>query len=273
MSAPQEHKQSNAGQRVSAVLIVRNEAQKIAACLATLDWADEVVVLDSGSEDDTCAIAREHGARVSVRTDWQGFGEQRRRAEALATGDWIFMIDADERVTPELRDSILAAVARATPAIYRANRLCWCFGRYIRHSDMHPDWVARLYPKGEAEFPSQRVHEKLHNPKGLPEYRLEGKLLHWVYDSVAHQKRKAAHYAEEWAAERMAKGRTTSLSSAYLHAIFCFVRMYFLRLGLLDGRQGFLLAVLMSQATFAKYAELWTRSRTKNPEDDHADHV
>lgn len=251
---------------VSAVLIVRNEEKKIADCLASLSWADEIIVLDSGSSDATCDIARRCGAKVTQRTDWQGFGEQRRRAEALASCDWVFMIDADERVTPELEASIREAV-QGEPAIYKANRLCWCFGSYIRFSHMHPDWVPRLYPRGRAEYYSTRVHESLQNPNQLPVHRLQGKLLHMVYDSVRHQMQKSAHYAEEWALERAAKGRTATVSSAVLHAVFCFIRMYILRLGLLDGRQGFILAVLLSHATFAKYTELWVRTRAKQPAD------
>jgi (heptosyl)LPS beta-1,4-glucosyltransferase len=111
------------------------------------------------------------------------------------------------------------------------------------------------------------VHERLQNPNRLPVHRLQGKLLHLVYDSVRHQMQKSAHYAEEWALERIAKGRTTTMSGTMLHSVFCFIRMYFLRLGLLDGRQGLLLAVLMAHATFAKYAELWVRTRTVQSSD------
>lgn len=255
---------------ISAVLIVKNEERKLAACLETLAWADEIVVLDGGSEDRSHAIAEGAGARVSVRTDWAGFGEQRRRAEELARGDWIFMIDADERVTPELQDSIRQAVTQG-PAIYKANRLCWCFGRFIRHSGMHPDWVPRLYPRGRARFDSTRVHERLRNPHRLRERRLDGVLLHYVYDSPSHQIQKSAHYAREWACERAERGRSASLLSAFGHSGFCFVRMYLLRAGFLDGRAGLLLAILLAQATFAKYAELWAQCRQLQSEDafDH----
>lgn len=246
---------------VSAVLIVKNEAKKLSDCLASVTWADEIIVLDSGSTDDTLALADAFpGTKVFSNHDWQGFGNQRERAAALASCDWIFMIDADERVTPELQASILSAV-RQPPAVWSVNRLCWCFGRFIRHSAMHPDWVPRLYPRGSASYDNTRVHEHLVNPNNLPERRLGGILLHYVYDSVRHQKGKAAHYAEEWALQRAQNGKTTSLSAASLHATACFLRMYFLRAGFLDGRAGFLLAVLLSQATFAKYAELWNRTR------------
>lgn len=248
---------------VSAVLIVKNEAQKLPDCLKSLAWADEIVVLDSGSGDATLAIAQQFSAKVFVNSDWQGFGVQRERAAQLATGDWIFMIDADERVTPELQASILSAVQQA-PAIWLVNRLCWCFGRFIKYSGMHPDWVPRLYPRNQAIYDATRVHERLVNNQQLPEHKLSGHLLHYVYDSIRHQQQKAAHYAEEWALQRCKAGKKASLTGASLHALACFIRMYFLRLGFLDGKQGFLLALLLSQSTFIKYAELWRMNMTKH---------
>ncbi|HEY7885775.1 MAG TPA: glycosyltransferase family 2 protein [Cellvibrionaceae bacterium] len=252
---------------VSAVLIVKNEQHKIADCLASLTWADEVVVLDSGSTDDTCAIAQRLGARVEVNTDWQGFGIQRQRAEALAQGQWIFMIDADERVDAELRESIQAAVA-GEPAVYEANRLCHCFGRTIRHSGMFPDWTPRLYPKGLAHYDDIRVHERLRNPQGLPERRLAGLLHHLVYDNLRHLLVKTAHYADEWATDRAARGKKGSLWAAVGHGWWRFFSMYILRRGFLDGGQGLLLALVMGHATFVKYADLWIRTRTPSPPDE-----
>ncbi|RYY04818.1 MAG: glycosyltransferase family 2 protein [Gammaproteobacteria bacterium] len=245
---------------ISAVLIVKNEAKKLSDCLKSLAWADEIIVLDSGSSDSTLAIAKEFSAKVFINTDWQGFGVQRERAASFASGDWIFMIDADERVTPELQQSILTAVQQP-PAIWFVNRLCWCFGRFIKHSGMHPDWVPRLYPRNRAIYDATRVHERLVNNQKLAEKKLAGNLLHYLYDSIRHQQQKAAHYAEEWALQRAQAGRKTSLTSASLHAFACFLRMYIFRLGFLDGKQGFLLALLLSQSTFAKYAELWNRTR------------
>lgn len=248
---------------ISAVLIVKNEAKKLSDCLKSLAWADEIIVLDSGSSDNTLRIAEEFSAKVFLSDDWQGFGVQRERAASFATSDWIFMIDADERVTPELEKSILAAVNN-TPAIWQVNRLCYCFGRFIKHSGMHPDWVPRLYPRNQAMYDATRVHERLINNQNLPEQKLSGHLLHYVYDSIRHQQQKAAHYAEEWALQRAQAGRKTSLTSAVLHALACFLRMYIFRLGFLDGKQGFLLALLLSQSTFAKYAELWQVSFTQD---------
>jgi (heptosyl)LPS beta-1,4-glucosyltransferase len=241
---------------ISAVLIVKNEAKKLEKCLARLSWATDIIVLDAGSSDDTLAIAKRFTDKVFVNTDWQGFGVQRERAAQLSNSDWIFMIDADELVTPELQSSILDAVQQPQ-AIWFVNRLCWCFGRFIKHSGMYPDWVPRLYPRNAALYDATRVHERLVNNNQLQERQLNGHLLHYVYDSIFHQQQKAAHYANEWAIQRVQSGKKTSLTSASLHALACFLRMYFFRGGFMDGKVGFLLAVLLSQATFAKYAELW----------------
>ncbi|MFQ3788615.1 glycosyltransferase family 2 protein [Halomonas sp. A29] len=253
---------------LAAVLIVKNEAAHLRACLETLRWADEIVVLDSGSQDTTCAIAREFTDKVVVNADWQGFGVQRQRAEALVESDWILMIDADERVTAELRDSIQAAVTAAEPAIHTLPRLSWCFGDFIRHSGWYPDRVARLYPRGKAGYDAALVHEKLQNPNGLPVKALKGDLLHYTYRDLRHYLEKSAHYAQAWAEQRAARGKQGSLATGLVHGLGCFLRMYLLRAGFLDGRQGLLLALLSAHSTFAKYADLWIRTRTSPPPDD-----
>jgi len=247
---------------IAAVLIVKNEAENLAACLATLAWADEVVILDSGSQDETEAIARAHGAQFYRQDDWQGFGVQRQRAEALVKSDWILMVDADERVTDILCDSVQQCVQQG-PAIGSISRLSWCFGRFIRHSGWYPDRVQRLYPRGLAGYNDAQVHEKLNNPQGLPVKKLQGDLLHYTYRDLRHYLEKSAHYAQAWAQQRAARGRRGSLTAGVLHGIGCFLRMYVLKRGFLDGRQGLLLALLSAHSTFAKYADLWVRTRTK----------
>ena len=249
---------------ISAVLIVKNEAHHLRDCLETLTWADEIVVLDSGSQDDTCAIARQYTDNVTVNADWQGFGVQRQRAEALASHDWILMVDADERVTPELRDSIQQAVQQP-PAVYSISRLSWCFGRFIRHSGWYPDRVVRLYPKAQAGYNAALVHEKLDVPKDMEVTPLAGDLLHYTYRDLRHYLEKSAHYAEAWAEQRAARGKTASLGQGIGHGVACFVKMYLLKAGFRDGKQGLLLALLSAHSTFAKYADLWIRTRTTPP--------
>ncbi|UYF99984.1 glycosyltransferase family 2 protein [Halomonas sp. GD1P12] len=245
---------------ISAVLIVKNEAHHLRACLETLTFVDDIAVLDAGSQDETLAIAREFTDNVSVEADWQGFGVQRQRAEALARGDWILMIDADERVTDELRESILKAVENG-PAVYSLPRLSWCFGRFIRHSGWYPDRVLRLYPKGEASYNAALVHEKLVVPDSLKVLPLGGDLLHYTYRDVRHYLEKSAHYADAWAEQRAARGKSASLGQGLMHGLGCFLKMYLLKAGFRDGAQGLLLAILSAHSTFNKYAALWVRSK------------
>lgn len=253
---------------LAAVLIVKNEEAHLRACLETLSWADEIVVVDAGSVDATRDIARAFTDKVVVEDDWQGFGVQRQRAEALVESHWILMIDADERVTPELRDSISAAVALNQPAIYTLARLSWCFGAFIRHSGWYPDRVARLYPRQRAGYNASLVHEKLENPARLTVKPLQGDLLHFTYRDLRHYLEKSAHYAQAWAEQRAARGKRGSLAAGIGHGIGCFLRMYLFKAGFLDGRQGLLLALLSAHSTFAKYADLWVRTRTSPPPDD-----
>lgn len=252
---------------VSAVIIVKNEEAHLAQCLSTLTWVDEVIVLDSGSNDATCRIAESFNARVVQAAAWQGFGIQRQRAQALARCDWVLMIDADERVTPELQASIQAHI-QGEPAIGKISRLSWCFGGFIRHSGWYPDLIDRLYPRESAHYNSDLVHEKLLNPNSLPIKRLQGDLLHFTYDSMRHYLVKSANYAELWAQGRQKQGKTSSLSAAFLHGVSCFVRMYLLKAGFLDGRPGFLLALLSAHSTFVKYADLWVKGKAQRQDVD-----
>lgn len=246
---------------LSVVLIVRNEAENLAACLDTVRWADEIVVMDSGSDDATLEIAQRYTDKVYVESDWQGYGVQRQRAQAKASGDWVFMLDADERVTDELHSSIRAAVAKdERDVVYAVPRLSWVFGRFIRHSGWYPDYVPRLYARERTGYRGDRVHEKLIIGAGMREAVLSGDLLHYTYRDLNHYLVKSAHYAAAWAQQRQEQGKRASLSQGLVHGLGCFVKMYLLRAGFLDGRQGFLLALLSAHSTFVKYADLWIRA-------------
>jgi (heptosyl)LPS beta-1,4-glucosyltransferase len=247
---------------ISAVLIVKNEAGSLGACLDTLKWVNEIIVVDSGSTDNTLEIARTYTDKVYIETDWQGFGVQRQRAQQHATADWILMIDADERVTPELRQEIDRVVQENDQSkVYALPRLSWVFGRFIRHSGWYPDYVLRLYPRRRARYGEERVHEKLHFEEGMKVEMLRGDLIHYTYRDLEHYLTKSAHYAAEWARQREAQGKRSSLSQGLWHGLACFLKMYLLRAGFLDGKQGFLLAVLSAHSTFVKYADLWVRSQ------------
>ena len=247
--------------KLSVVMIVKDEAQSIASCLTGLEWADEVVVLDSSSSDETVALVKQFTDKVYVDSDWRGYGVQRQRAQSYATGDWVLMVDADERLTPELIDEIKIAVSvNDQSKVYALPRLSYCFGRFIRHSGWYPDYVVRLYPREAAEYTNARVHEKLDYPGTMQCVKLKHDMLHYTYRDLEHYLVKSAKYAAEWAEQNQQKGKRTSITQGVLHGLGCFVRMYLLRAGFLDGRQGLLLALLSAHSTFVKYSDLWIRN-------------
>ncbi|ART82341.1 glycosyltransferase [Oceanisphaera profunda] len=253
---------------LAAVLIVKNEAENLADCLATLDWVDEIVVLDSGSTDDTQAVAEAVGARFFVNSEWPGFGKQRQIAQSHVQSEWVLWIDADERVTPELKTSIEAALTKPKAnTVYSIPRLSWVFGRFIRHCGWYPDRVLRLYPKALTGYNDALVHEKVHLNKGVKVKKLHGDLLHYTYRDLEHYLVKSAGYARAWAEQRQLRGKQASISQGIFHGLGCFIKMYVLKAGFLDGKQGFLLSVLSAHSTFVKYADLWINTHTHGPKE------
>lgn len=248
---------------LSVAMIVKNEAHHLTQCLDTVTaWVDEIVILDSGSTDATQQIAEQYGAKFYQNTDWPGFGKQRQLAQQYATSDYVLWLDADERVTPELRQSIQAAIAQDAPnTAYKIPRLSEIFGHKIRHSGWYPDYVIRLYRKDFARYGNQLVHEKVELPANANIQKLQGDLLHYTYQNIHHYLVKSAGYAKAWADQREKAGKKATLWQGISHAVGCFVKMYVIRLGFLDGKAGLLLAILSAHSTFVKYADLWVRKQ------------
>ncbi|OOF36590.1 glycosyltransferase family 2 protein [Rodentibacter heidelbergensis] len=248
---------------ISVAMIVKNEEKDLALCLDTVkDWVDEIVILDSGSTDNTKAIALNYGAKFYENTHWQGFGKQRQIAQQYVTSDYVLWLDADERVSPTLQASIQQAVSQnAENTVFKLPRVSEVFGREIRHSGWYPDYVVRLYRTDYAGYDDSLVHEKVIYPSHTRVEKLKGDLQHFTYKSIYHYLVKSAGYAKAWADQRQAKGKKATLWQGTSHAIGCFVKMYILKAGFLDGKQGFLLAVLSAHSTFVKYAELWEREQ------------
>ena len=248
---------------LSVAMIVKNEAHHLAQCLDTVTaWVDEIVILDSGSTDATQQIAEQYGAKFYQNTDWPGFGKQRQLAQQYVTSDYVLWLDADERVTPELRQSIQAAIAQDAPnTAYKIPRLSEIFGHKIRHSGWYPDYVIRLYRKDFAHYGDQLVHEKVELPANANIQKLQGDLLHYTYQNIHHYLVKSASYAKAWADQREKASKKATLWQGISHAVGCFVKMYVIRLGFLDGKAGLLLAILSSHSTFVKYADLWVRTQ------------
>ncbi|GAB3480783.1 glycosyltransferase family 2 protein [Marinomonas epiphytica] len=253
---------------LSAALIVKNEAKNLDACLASLvGWVDDIVLLDSGSTDNTEEIARQYTQSFYHKTDWHGFGRQRQAAQALVKTDYILWVDADEVIGETLKASILAAVqANKANTAYSVNRKSWVFGRFIEHSGWYPDRVTRLYKMAQGRYSDDLVHEKVLLDEEVQVLPLAGDMTHYTYDDLHHYLVKSASYAKLSADQKQQRGKTSSLSNACLHAFACFVKMYLLKRGFLDGKQGFLLAALSAHSTFIKYADLWIRSQAKRPD-------
>ncbi len=248
---------------LAVALIVKNEAAHLKACLETVhDWVDEIIVLDSGSSDATEQVAREYTDNFFVNADWPGFGPQRRIAQTHVTSDYVLWLDADERITPELKTSIQQAVASNSPnTVYQFARLSWVFGRYIKHCGWYPDRVLRLYPTKLTQYTDALVHERVEVTKEMKVANLKGDAIHYTYNDVHHYLVKSAGYAKAWADQRQKRGKKSSISQGIVHALACFIKMYISKVGFLDGKQGFLLSLLSAHSTFVKYADLWVREQ------------
>lgn len=251
--------------KLSVCVICKDEEKNIQACLESVIWADEIILLDSGSTDATLAIASRYTKNIHSREDWEGFGIQRRRAEDLATNDWIFALDSDEVVSDELRDEIQNSLLTSSPDnVYILNRLTNFCGKFIYHSGWYPDPIARIYNKNNFRYNSKLVHESL-DCQDAKKIRLRADLLHYTFSDLNSYLIKRNKYAFEWAKERHESGKTANTIKALSSSCFAFFRHYVLRKGFLDGRTGLLISVIQMQYTFNKYMLLIHMNDQKKP--------
>ena len=241
--------------KLTVTVITRNEASNIEAALASVAWADEIVVIDAGSTDDTAAIAKRRGAKVEVRP-WPGYSAQKNYAAAAATHDWILSIDADERVTPALASEI-QSLLKAEPAHrgYRVPRLSHYLGRWIRGTDWYPDYQLRLYDRRAGQWNGRAVHESV-ALNGEPG-RLDHDLQHFPYRDISHHLQTIDRYTTLAAEQMRADGRTPSIAGVVLHPPFAFLRNYVLRGGFRNGSAGLIVSILNSYYVFLKLAKAW----------------
>ena len=230
--------------------------------MQSVAFADQIVVLDSGSTDDTLEIAKKMGAQVGVSTDWPGFGVQKNRALALANCDWILSIDADERLTAELQTEIKDVLNQPKFDAYSLPRLSSYCGQYMRHSGWYPDRVTRLFKRGSAHFSDDVVHEKLIT--STPVGQLNAHMLHESFTSFESVLDKANRYSTAGAQLLFNRNKKASLGKALGHGLWAFFRTYVLRLGFLDGRMGLVLAISNAEGTYYRYLKLWLMSKPKN---------
>ena len=241
--------------KVTVTVITRDEAANIGAALQSVSWADEIVVVDSGSTDETVAIARPLATRVEVR-DWPGYSAQKNYAAEIASNDWILSIDADERVTPELATEIRDLLT-GTPSSrgYRIPRVAWYLGRWIRSTDWYPDYQLRLYDRRAGKWNGRRVHESI-DLQGTPG-QLRHELQHYAYRDLSHHLATIDRYTTLAAEQWLVEGRTTNGFELYIHPRLAFLRNYLLRGGIRDGEAGLLVSHLNAYYVFLKLAKLW----------------
>lgn len=254
--------------RLTVTLITLNEAANIAAALASVAWADEIVVVDAGSGDDTVAIARHAGARTETRT-WPGYSEQKNYAASLATHDWILSLDADERVTPALAAEIKQLLSSDPPRRgYRMPRISHYLGRWIRGTDWYPDYQLRLYDRRAGRWNGRRVHESV-TLDGSPGV-LRNDLQHFPYRDISHHLATIDRYTTLAADQLRAEGRVPSLGGIVLHPPFAFLRNYVLRGGFRAGTAGLIVSGLNSYYVFLKLAKARQPASAAPPADPPA---
>ncbi|MBI5924990.1 MAG: glycosyltransferase family 2 protein [Aquabacterium sp.] len=250
--------------RLSVVIITKNEAQRLPTCLASVAFADELIVVDSGSTDGTVDLARQAGAKLIETKDWPGFGPQKQRGLNAATGEWVLCIDADEWLDAALTSAIKALVAQSplpaeAPTIYEIDRLSAFCGQWMQAGSWSPDVGVRLFRRGDARFSDDLVHERLlFNGKTG---RLPGRLLHNSITSVHDGLDKMNRYTTGRAEDQRRQGKRGSLGKAVGHGLWAFIRSYILRRGFMDGRIGFILAVLDAHNSYYRYLKLWLDGR------------
>jgi glycosyltransferase involved in cell wall biosynthesis len=241
--------------QLSVTIITRDEATDIGDALASVAWADEIIVVDSESTDATVAIARQHTDRVVVR-EWPGYVDQKNYAASIASHDWILSLDADERVTAELAAEIKDTLA-ATPACaaYRIPRVTWHFGRWIRSTDWFPDYQLRLYDRRSAQWTGRYVHEAVTSRGTVGQ--LQRELQHYAYRDIAEHLETMDRYTT-YAARQMAEsGRQAGLLQLAGHPLLAFIRNYIARGGFRDGTAGFVISAMNAYYVFLKFAKLW----------------
>jgi len=242
--------------RLSVIVITRNEQANIGDCLKSVDFADEMIVVDYASNDNTAEIARSLGAQVHVTDDWPGFGKQKNRALAMARGEWVLSIDADERVSQDLRVEILNTIAEKDGLVaYRCPRRSRYCGQFMRYSGWSPDWVVRLFRRGEGQFSDDVVHERLMVKRSVGD--LKSPLTHLSFPDFESVLDKANRYSTAGAQSLRLKGKRASLYGAIGHGAWAFFRTYVLRRGFLDGQLGLALAISNAEGTYYRYAKRW----------------
>ncbi len=247
---------------LTVITLTRDEERNIVECLESVAWADEIIVLDSGSTDRTVELARHFTPNVAV-LPWRGYGAARNEALARSHSGWILWLDADERVTGELAGEIRAILDKDDTAVagYEIARRAYFCGKWIRHGGWYPSRVVRLFRRDQARFSETRVHERLVTAGALSRTRHD--IIHYTDPDLDHYFSKFNSYTSLAARDMFDAGRSFSVADLIFRPLFQFFKMYLVRLGFLDGIHGFVLCVASSAYVFTKYAKLWELKQTE----------
>ncbi len=238
---------------LSVIIITKNEEFHIAKCLESVKWADEIIVLDSGSSDETVSICRQFTPYV-FETDWQGFGVQKQRALNKATGDWVLSIDADEIITPELRAEIEYVINQNQHDAFLLPRLSSYCGKFIKHGGWYPDYILRLFRCELGHFTDDVIHERVIVEGKIG--KLTAPILHESYSDLSEMLEKMNSYSSLNAQKLFERGVKSSLSKAIFRALWKFIQTYFVKAAFLDGKHGLMLAISSAESVYYKYLKL-----------------
>jgi len=245
-------------QTLSVIIITKNEAANIKRCLESVKWADEIIIVDSGSTDNTLEICRQYTDKI-ISTDWPGYGIQKNRALAQATKDWVLSLDADEEVSPQLRIKIQQVLSDTDKYVgYAIFRPVVFLNKIIKYAT-GASFDVRLFKRGSARFTDATVHEKLEVTGAI--VKLKAPIYHYSFGSVATIIEKMNKYTSLVAEQRAARGQKGSIFRAITHAKWMFFKVYVLQRGFLDGRAGFILAVSFAEGAYYRYVKLYCLNR------------
>jgi len=247
---------------LSVIVITRNESQHIARCLTSVSWADEIIVLDSGSSDNTVEICRQFTNHV-FSTDWPGFGPQKQRALEKAKHEWILSLDADEEITEALKLEIQQAIQQKNAQGFEIPRLSSYCGRQIKHGSWWPDYVLRLFRREAGQFTDDIVHERV-VVKGTIQ-RLRKPILHEAFVDPEEVLHKINSYSSLGAEKLYQQGKTANLGTALIKGLWTFLRTYVLKASMLDGAEGLMLAISNAEGSYYKYLKLRHLSNKNSP--------
>jgi len=245
-------------EKLSVCIIAKNEQENIARCLDSIKWVDEILVMDSGSVDQTVQICQEYSCKI-VKMPWHGFGPAKKALADITKNNWVLSVDADEVISEELAVRIKTILSKPNYTGYRIKRKSYYLGELINHCGWNRDYPLRLFNKEYGTFNEKAVHESVQIDGTIA--RVEEPILHFTYPTLHTHVRKMIHYAELSAEQKLKEGKRSSIGKAVLAGFLKFIKMYFLQLGALDGKTGLLLCLNSAYGVYLKYMILWEKTR------------